>query len=158
VNYMFKDGFLPTDAPLFMDEVMVVVAMLPFLVAFAISQVKKGNIKLHIKLQILIFILGILFVGYFEYGARVMGGFAPVLAKSSLNHTFLYIFLAFHVLIAIATTFLWSYSIYFGLRYHEKISKKSFRYSHVKIAKPTFLGITLTSVTGVLLYIFIYIF
>ena len=155
---MFKDGFLPTDAPLFMDEVVVVVAMLPFLVVFAISQVKKGNIKLHINLQILLFIVGILFVGYFEYGARVMGGFSHVLAKSILNHTFLYAFLAFHVLIALITTFLWVYTIYFGVRFYKKISPKSFRYSHVKIAKPTFLGIALTSVTGVLLYIFMYLF
>ncbi len=158
MNYMFKNGFLPTDAPLFMDEVMVVVAILPFLVAYGISQAKKGNIKLHKRVQVLLFVVGIIFVGYFEYGARVMGGFAPILAKSSLNHTFLYGFLAFHVLIAIATTFLWSYSIYFGLRYYKRISRKSFRYSHVRIAKPTFFGIALTSVTGVLLYVFMYIF
>jgi len=157
MNYMFKNGFLPTDAPLFMDEVMVVIAILPFLVSFAISQVKKGNIPLHVKLQTMIFIVGIIFVGYFEYGARVMGGFGEILQKSELNHTFLYSFLAFHVLVAITTTFLWGYTIFWGLKNYKKMPLKNFRYFHIKLAKPTYLGISLTSVTGVLLYIFMYV-
>ena len=158
MNYMYKNGFLPTDAPLFMDEVMVVVAILPFLVALSISQAKKGNISLHIKLQTMIFFVGVLFVGYFEYGARNMGGFAKVLEKSSVNHLFLYSFLVFHIVVAVITLFLWSYTIYFGYKHYKSLNKKEFRYLHVKQAKPTFLAISLTSVTGVLLYVFMYIF
>ncbi len=158
MDYMFKNGFLPTDAPLFMDEVTVVVAVLPLLVAFAISQAKKGKMELHKKLQLLIFVAGLLMVGYFEYGVRVMGNFAEVLKQSHLNQKFLYIFLAFHILVATITTIMWSFTVFHGLIKHKKLPTSEFRYTHIRYAKPTFLGITLTSVTGVLLYLFIYIF
>jgi len=157
MNYMYKDGFLPYEAPLFMDEVMSVVAILPFLVVFAISQAKKQRFELHKKLQTYIYVVGMIFILYFEYGARAMGGLSQFLEKSAINHTFLYGFLIFHIIIATATIFIWSYTVYFGLRYHNKISKKEFRYRHVKLARPTFLGIALTSVTGVLLYVFMFI-
>ncbi len=154
MNYMFKDGFFPTNAPLFMDEVMFLVALLPFLLIFSINFAKKGKISLHKKSQILIYILGLLTIIYFEYGARTIGGFAPILQKSHLNHYFLYGFLIIHILIATISLFLWTYTLYFSL----KNSQKSyFIKAHLKLVKPTFLLITLTSVTGLLLYFFMYV-
>jgi len=157
MNYMFKEGFLPYHAPLFMDEVMSVVAILPLLVVFAISQAKKGRISLHIKLQTYIYVIGMIFIGYFEYGARVMGGLSKFLEKSPINHTFLYGFLIFHIVIATATIFYWSYTVYFGWKNHKKLTSKEFKYKHLRVALPTFLGITLTSVTGILLYVFMFV-
>ena len=154
MNYMFKDGFFPTNAPLFMDEVMVLVALLPFLLVFSINFAKKGKISLHKKSQIFIYLLGIFTIIYFEYGARTIGGFTPVLQKSHLNHYFLYGFLVIHILIAITALFLWTYTIYSALKNY---TKKGFRYHHIRIVKPTFLLITLTSVTGLLLYFFMYV-
>ena len=157
MNYMYKDGFMPYEAPLFLDEVMSVVAILPLLVMFAISQAKNGRVSLHIKLQTYIYVIGMIFILYFEYGARAMGGLSQFLDKSVINHTFLYGFLIFHIIVATATIFYWSYTVYFGLRYHKKLSKREFRYKHLKVAKPAFMGIALTSVTGVLLYVFMFI-
>ncbi len=157
MNYMLKEGFMPFDAPLFMDEVMSVVALLPLFVVFAISQAKKNRNSLHIKLQTYIYIVGMIFILYFEYGARVMGGLSQFLDKSPINHTFLYAFLIFHIIVATATIFLWSYTVYFGFRYRKKLEKREFKYRHIKIALPAFFGITLTSVTGVLLYVFMFV-
>ena len=157
MHYMFKNGFMPFGAPLFMDEIVVIIALLPFLIVFAISQAKKKKISFHIKLQTFLYLIGMLVILYFEYGARAIGGFNRFLEKSAINHTFLYIFLVSHIIIAITTIFLWSYTIYFGLRYHNKLPQKEFKFRHIKMALKAFFGITLTSVTGVLLYIFMFV-
>ena len=157
MNYMLKNGFMPYDAPLFMDEVMSVVALLPLLVVFAISQAKKGRFDLHRKLQTYIYVVGMIFILYFEYGARVMGGLSQFLDKSPINHTFLYGFLIFHIVVATTTIFYWTYTIYFGWKNYKKLSPREFKYRHLKVALPTFIGIVLTSVTGILLYIFMFV-
>jgi len=158
MSYMYKDGFLPTSAPLFMDEVMVLVALLPFLLVFSISLAKKRKIKAHITSQVVIYVVGVLAVLYFEYGARNMGGFGKALAHSGINHIFLYTFLVFHILVASASLILWTYTIYYSLKNRKKLSSKEFRTWHLKIVRPTFFTIVMTSITGIMLYIFMYLF
>ncbi|NEW59683.1 DUF420 domain-containing protein, partial [Sulfurovum sp. bin170] len=36
MEYMFEAGFLGTRAPLFMDIIVIIVGLLPFLIAFTI--------------------------------------------------------------------------------------------------------------------------
>lgn len=158
MDYMFKEGFLHTHAPLFMDEVTVVVAFLPLLVAYAIKLAKDKKYKAHAILQTIIYIVGLIVVSYFEYGARVMGGFAVFMKNSSMNLNFMYAFLAFHVFIAIMSTLIWSYTVFHGIKNYENMMSREFRKRHLKIAKPAFIGVVLTSLTGVMLYMFLFVF
>ena len=63
---MFQPGFLGTKAPFFMDFVTLIVAFLPLLVGIAISFARSRKYKLHSTVQILIFIISVLVVSYFE--------------------------------------------------------------------------------------------
>jgi len=157
MEYMFKDGFLNTHAPLYMDEVTTIVALLPFLVMFAISFAKKGMYNIHAIMQIIIYIVGILFVGYFEYGVRVQGGFEELLKESTLDHNFMYIFLAFHVFIAIISTIYWTITIAHGVKNFTNMMEIGFRKKHRSLVKKAYLGIVLTSLTGVMLYMFLFV-
>ena len=59
MDYMFSSGFLGTRAPFFMDVVMIIVALLPFLVAVAIGFARKYRYELHSITQTIIFIFSI---------------------------------------------------------------------------------------------------
>ena len=52
---MFEAGFLGTRAPLFMDIVTVIVALLPFLMWSVVILAKAGVYKQHGTLQVLLF-------------------------------------------------------------------------------------------------------
>jgi putative membrane protein len=158
MDYMFKEGFLHTKAPLFMDEVAIVVALLPLLLTYAIYLAKTGKYKAHGIFQLVLYIAGVIFVGYFEYGVRVMGGFAELVKNSAVDHSFLYIFLSIHVLIAIISILTWSYTIFMGVKNFKNMKSKEFRYNHRKIARLAYLGVTLTSLTGIGLYILLFVF
>ena len=56
MEYMFHEGFLGTRAPMFMDMVTLIVALLPFLVGSAIYFAKIRKYKVHAFLQIFIFV------------------------------------------------------------------------------------------------------
>ncbi len=74
-GYMFGAGFFGTRAPFFMDLVTLIVSLLPFLVAIAISFARNKHYKVHAYLQIFIFAFSVIVLTYFEYGVRVSGGF-----------------------------------------------------------------------------------
>ncbi|MBD3797826.1 MAG: DUF420 domain-containing protein, partial [Campylobacterales bacterium] len=84
MNYMFKTGFLGTNAPFFMDAVTVIVALLPLLVFAAVSLAEKGKYEKHKNTHIIIFIVSVIVVGYFEFGVRIGGGFEEFSKNSSL--------------------------------------------------------------------------
>lgn len=55
MNYMFKTGFLGTNAPFFMDVVTIIVALLPLLIFVATSLAASGKYKEHKIAQIFIY-------------------------------------------------------------------------------------------------------
>ncbi len=159
MDYMFQAGFLSTNAPFFMDIVTIIVALLPLLIFIATSFAVNGKYKSHKFAQIFIFIVSVVVVGYFEYGVRIGGGFEKFAKDSSLPYNFLFYFLIFHVFIAITTLLLWIRTIYYGFdsNYHFKLS--SFNPTrHAKMGKKLSKWIILTSVTGIMVYIFLFMF
>jgi len=154
---MFESGFLGTSAPFYMDLVTLYFGVLPLLMGIAIFMAVQKRYELHYKMQLSIFIVTLLIVGVFEVGVRVSGGFSAFMEQSNANTTFMIIFLLVHILIAIATVVLYSILIYSAIKEY-KLKSAPIVKSHKKLGKLVFLGMSITSFMGVLIYYFLFIY
>lgn len=154
---MFHAGFLGTRAPFFMDFVLIIVALLPLLIVVAISFAKKGKYRLHEISQKIIFVVSVVVVGYFEYGVRLGGGYDGFVKDATVSHSYSLIVLIVHIFIAVVTLVLWLMTLINAKRdtqrKHIGISE-----AHRKWGKRTFVGITLTALTGIWVYLILFVF
>ncbi len=151
MEYMKETGFLGTKAPLFMDEITVIVALLPFLVGIAVFFAKNKMYKVHSILQLVIYIFSVIVIFYFEYGVRSYGGFESFIKDNPLNHNYLGAVLIIHIAIAVATLIVWSMTIF-------KAPKRVVMKKHKKDGMVTFVAITLTSLTGIWVYLILFLY
>lgn len=159
MDYLFTSGFLGTRAPLFMDIVSVIVAVLPFLIFGAISLAKKGNYHAHESVQKLLFMISVIVVGFFEYGVRMEGGYKNLMEGSSVSHDYLLYVLIFHIIISVTTLILWVMTLYYAKRYKKQSTLPGlYSESHKKAGQRTFIGIILTMLTGAWVYSLLFIF
>ena len=156
---MFQPGFLGTKAPFFMDFVTLIVAFLPLLVGIAISFARSRKYKLHSRVQILIFIISVLVVSYFEYGIRLGGGYEAFVKNTQVSHDYLFVVLMIHIVISVLTLGIWASTIF---RARSDSSQGglpgNYSASHKKAGFRTFIGITLTSLTGIWVYLLLFVF
>jgi len=155
MEYMFESGFLGTRAPLFMDFVTVIVALLPFLIGGSIYLAKQKSFKFHQITQIIILITSVIVVGYFEYGVRLGGGFAEYVKATSVSYTIAFTILVGHILIALGTLYLWVETMIKARKYNI-IEAPSPEYDHKKAGMQVAMGIVATSVTGIIVYIVLF--
>jgi putative membrane protein len=153
MEYMFQEGFLGTRAPLFMDFVVIIVALLPLLLTIAVLFAKQGYYLTHIVLQKILFVVSVIVVGYFEYGVRVGGGFNFFMEESGTPHTYAWIVLIVHVLIALAGFIIWLYTLILAHKDHKKRTLPGlYSPSHKSLGKLSYLLIVLTALTGLWVY------
>ncbi len=159
MNYMFQSGFLGTSAPLFMDMVTLIVAILPLLVYGAIILARKRMFKAHMIFQNIIFIFSLIIVGYFEYGVRVGGGFDAFMSESNSSYSYALVVLVLHIFIAITMLCLWTKTILAGnYNYKKSILPGKASNAHRVIAVKTFIAIIFTSFSGVWVYILLFVY
>ncbi len=159
MNYMFQPGFLGTKAPFFMDFVTLIVALLPLLVGIAISFAKNKNYTLHARVQWLIFIVSVTVVSYFEYGVRLGGGYETFVKNTHVSHNYLFAVLVVHIVISVLTLGIWI-STLFRARSDASQGGLPGNYSktHKKAGMRTFIGIVLTSLSGIWVYLLLFVF
>ena len=159
MDYMFETGFLGTRAPFFMDFVMIMVALLPFLVLGAISLAKVKNYKLHALSQSIIFVVAVIVVSYFEYGVRAGGGFEKFMEGSNTSHSYALYVLLFHIAVAIISLVVWTRTIW-KARKATKIDTLpgTTSLAHKKAGQLTFIGIFMTSFTGIWVYVLLFVY
>lgn len=159
MDFLFTSGFLGTRAPLFMDIVSVIVAVLPFLIYGAISLAKKKNYSAHESVQKLLFITSVIVVGFFEFGVRMEGGYKNLMEGSSVSHDYLLYVLIFHIIISVTTLILWIKTLYFAKRGKKQSTLPGvYSKSHKKDGQWTFIGIILTMLTGAWVYMLLFVF
>jgi len=142
-----------------MDTVTLVVALLPLLVGLAILWAKKGRVRLHIASQWSLFALSAIVISYFEYGVRIGGGFETYAKSSSLSGSFLFYFLIFHIVVSIVTILWWSFTLVSGsLNYRKGTLPGSYSLRHRKLGYQSAWGIFATSLTGVWVYLFLFVY
>jgi len=155
---MFEAGFLGTRAPLFMDMVTLIVVLLPLLLGGTILFAKMGRYEAHKIAQIALFVVSVIVVGYFEYGVRIGGGFDEFVKGSSLSHSFIFYFLIFHIAIAIITLYTWLKTLVFSIKaYSHSSLPGSESAHHIKMAKQTALWINATAITGIGVYLLLFV-
>jgi len=156
---MFQPGFLGTKAPFFMDFVTLIVAFLPLLVGAAISFAKNRNYTLHARVQWVIFIVSVLVVSYFEYGIRLGGGYETFVQNTHVSHDYLFVVLMIHIAISVLTLGIWASTLF---RARSDASQGglpgNYSKSHRKAGIRTFIGIVLTSLTGIWVYLLLFVF
>jgi putative membrane protein len=158
MGYMFESGFLGTGAPFFMDIVTIIVSLLPILIFGATSLAANGRYEQHKFFQLLIFVVSVIVVGYFEYGVRIGGGFEQFSQNSSLPYLFLISFLIFHICIAVITLILWVITIYLAYDKNYHFRTNGFQTTkHGKMGKLLSKWIILTSVTGIMVYVLLFV-
>jgi len=158
MNYMFQPGFLGTKAPFFMDFVTLIVALLPLLVGMAIYFAKRKDYTLHALIQILIFIVSVIVVGYFEYGVRLDGGYEAFVKNTHVSHNYLFVVLMVHIFIAVITLGIWASTLIRAKKDYERGLPGPYSRSHRRAGFRTFIGITLTSLTGIWVYLLLFVY
>jgi putative membrane protein len=148
---MFESGFLGTRAPFFMDFVTLIVACLPFLMMGAIYFAKIKKYKVHQIAQYILFVVSVVVVAYFEVGVRIGGGFDAFIKDSSVAHNYALIVLVIHILIAVATLFMWILALGRAKKYLREGK-------HKEMGKMTFSGIVLTSLSGIWVYMLLFVY
>ena len=158
MDYMFQPGFLGTRAPFFMDFFVIIVALLPFMVAIAIFFAKKKNYYAHAKTHIFLFTVAIISVAYFEYGVRVGGGYEDFSRASSVSQHYLFYVLIFHIIVAVVGLIIWAHTISSAKDDRKRKALPGlYSVAHKRAGKRTFVGIVLTSITGIWVYILLFV-
>jgi len=151
MEYMFQAGFFGTRAPLFMDFVTFIVAALPLLMMGIIMLARIKKYKLHGLMQGILYIVSVIVVLYFEYGVRVGGGFDFFMQDSGVGFTYALAVLIVHIIISIITLFIWTRTIVMSRKHLE-------RNIHKSEGRKTFVGVVLTSFTGIWVYMLMFVF
>ena len=158
MNSMFEAGFFGTRAPLFMDVVTLIVALLPFLILGAISLARKRKYKVHAKIQKLLFWISLVVVVYFEYGVRSVGGFDAFMQESSTPKSYALWVLITHVAISVVTLILWI-NVLLRAKRDRRMNVLPGMYSlrHKRSGIRAFIGILFTSLSGLWVYYLLFI-
>ena len=151
-----EPGFLGTRAAFFMDMVTIYFAILPFLLGLSIRQAVIGNITLHFRSQILILLLTLVMVIIFELGVRISGGFLEYVKFSSISYDFFLIYMAVHIFVALMSVGGWIYLIITSYKTYSKSGREGMK-GHRRMGKWIFAALTLTSLMGCSIYLFLFV-
>ncbi len=158
MEYMFQTGFLGTRAPLFMDEFLMVVALLPFFIGLSIWFAIHKYYGLHRFFQTFLFLTTLIILVYFEYGIHIGGGFSHYMKDSSIDADLAFYFLIFHIIIASITLIMWSFIMKFAIEDRKRRALPGlYSISHRKSGKRVAFMILLTSLTAIGLYWILFI-
>jgi len=158
MEYMFQVGFLGTRAPFFMDIVVIIVGLLPFLIGLGICFARLGYHKLHHLFQTILFVVTIVVLIYFEYGIKLGGGFKEYMKESSIEPTFALSFLIFHIIIATITMIIWGRTLKIAFADRKRRALPGlYSNGHRKSGRIVAFFILLTSITGVGVYWMLFI-
>ena len=149
-------GFLGTTAPFYLDLATVYFTILPFLLAISIYLAVKKEYKKHFISQAIILGTTLVIVVIFEIGVRISGGFLEYTKYSNVSFDFMLVFLIIHILIAIAAVGGWLFlfiSSYKAYKNNSFDGKK-----HKKIGKAIFTALTISSIMGICIYLFLFMF
>ena len=153
------NGFLGYKTSLMLDVVVCALAVVVPLLVFSLYQVKvRKNYLLHRNLQLLLGAVLFVAVGLFEVDLRMQGGIDAILHKREISLTmaqreWFYSLLWTHLVFAITTPFLWIGTIAHAMWYLDPLpGTDAIRQRHRLLGWASAIDITLTSVTGLLVY------
>ncbi len=144
-------------APLFMSLVTLYFTTLPIFLYMGIKFAKNGEMEKHRKMQMGLFFLSLAVTLFFEASVRIRGGFLEEIQNSVIPYAFLSKFLIVHIAIASLSLFLWIYIIIKSFVSYKNRENDFFKKRHKIMGKILFLGITLSAIMGLMMYIFLFV-
>ena len=151
LEFMNLPGIFGTRAPLFMDLVSLIVAFLPFLMLAIIFLARIEKYKLHALLQAILYGVSVLVLTFFEIGVRFVGGFESFMQGSGVGHNYAFIVLIFHILVSVITLIIWTTTLL--------TAKKQLQLGkHKRAGWLTFIGVTMTMLTGMWVYLILFVY
>jgi putative membrane protein len=152
----YSQGFLGTSAPFYLDLITVYFGILPFLLGFSIYFAIKKEYGKHFISQSIILSITLILTVIFEIGVRITGGFLEYSKHSNISFDFMLIFLGIHIQVAIIAVAGWLFL--FISSYKDYKNNKLDATKHKKIGKAIFLALTISSIMGIFIYLFLFVF
>jgi putative membrane protein len=152
----YSQGFLGTSAPFYLDLITVYFGILPFLLGFSIYFAIKKEYGKHFISQSIILSITLILTVIFEIGVRITGGFLEYSKHSNISFDFMVIFLGIHIQVAIIAVAGWLFL--FISSYKDYKNNKLDATKHKKIGKAIFLALTISSIMGIFIYLFLFVF
>ncbi|RXJ79621.1 DUF420 domain-containing protein [Arcobacter sp. F2176] len=150
---------LSNNIPLHMNVMVIFFSILPFLVMASIYFAKNKQYKLHFYSQGFILVLTVFVLVFFEIMIRIDGGFFEFAKQSNLPHGFLVGYLIFHIIIALIAAVLWIRLFIKSMSLYQNGKIEEIKTSnHIREGKITFVFLLLSCITGVFVYLFLFIF
>ena len=147
------------NIPIHMNVMVIFFSILPFIVLQSIYYAKNKRYKLHLISQGFVLILTILVLVYFEVMIRIDGGFFEFSKESNVSHDFLVKFLFFHIALSLIAAILWITLFFKSMVLYKAGEIESLKNSnHRRNGKITFLFLLLSCITGIFIYLFLFIF
>lgn len=155
------DGFLGYKSSLMLDVVVVSLLLVVPLLIWSLYLVKvRRNYVAHRSLQTLLGVILLVAVSAFEVDMRMQGGIDGILAKRSVpltsdQRTFFNGLLAVHLVFAVSTVLLWGTTLSLAWkRTPNPPSPSPHSRLHKRLGWLSAIDITLTAVTGLMVYYF----
>ena len=147
------EGFLGYDTSLMLDVVVVALVVVVPLLVVSLCQVRlRRRFGIHKRLQLLLGIVLLVAVSLFEIDMRLQGGFDEI---SENDSDAMQVLLWVHLFFAISTVVLWIVTIGLALRcFSSPPEPGDHSPLHRRLGWLSTLDITATSVTGLLVYYF----
>ena len=124
-----------------------------------VGLIRKGYYGFHSFYQILVFITSLVVVGWFEYGVRAGGGFNSFIEGNPRSVTLMLVVLVIHIIISTATTIYWAKTLWQAYGHYQDGSLPGgFSVRHIARAKLTLIGIFLTALTGIWVYLLLFVY
>ena len=151
-------GFLGTRASFLMDVILVAVDLVPFILVYSISLVKKKNYQAHRAIQFITLTVVVIAVALFEFDIRLSPQ-PTVLAEANswYEDSRFKIFLWLHIICASFTYMTWAGLAYKSNKMFLKTLPGSFSKAHKKIGKLIFLGACYTALSGSVIYYLLFV-
>jgi len=120
-----------------------------------ISLARIEKYKLHALLQVVLYIVSVLVLTFFEIGVRFVGGYEAFIEGSGAGHNYVFFVLVFHITISVITLIIWTSTLL--------LAKKQLRYNkhkkkHKLFGWLTFLGVVLVVLTGAWVYMLLFVY
>ncbi|NKQ41284.1 MAG: DUF420 domain-containing protein [Sulfurovum sp.] len=158
MDYMQAAGFFGTEAPFFMDMVTLIVAGLPLLILLGVKLLHKEHYALHIFYQAFLFLVTVIVVIWFEIGVKNVGGFTHLIDGSMATMAIKRIILISHIAISVVATIYWGKVIVQAyINYRNGSLPGGFTLKHARQMHLVLLGIALTALSGIAVYIMLFV-
>ena len=154
---MIPDGFFGTRADLIIDVVVVMFALWPFILLAVIRLASKGKYRVHRNLHFLVFLCALVLVLALEIDLRFSDLLVEIRQSSIYSSALAKSIFALHLVVAIFTFVSWVTLLIRSTKRYKKQLPGKFTRQHKFWGKVVVVGLTLTSITGIALYIIVFV-